>query len=265
MIGRDVSYFSIRIGAAANADGFWPAMYQGGTIYNGLLLSPDNASPRILNIARTFQFYAFRKLRITYIPHVGTTTFGSIALGYSANSNVGNLDTTYAVINPTEVMELNPSVMSPVWQPFTMEITHNGTKVWSVQQNADTDQYNEHQGDILAVITNGTANGNYGQLIMEYVLDLYEQCAPLTEVSKVKECKEKEVLTSNSSSSSSSSSERFVVVSDSETKVKTEPKISEDYLGYDRDTISTNVPLSRTVSQKAESQSKISNFLFGKR
>lgn len=136
-----------------------------------IAINPVVVDLRLNDIASTFNFYAIRHLRLTYIPQVGSTTLGSIALGMSTNA----LD-TQLLPQPTQQqsLEFNHSCLFPVWQTTTVEYNHRGTKTWRIDENFGTlDQ--SYQIACCAVQNSPTAADlTYGKFYVEYEVDFYE-------------------------------------------------------------------------------------------
>jgi hypothetical protein len=55
---------------------------------NSIQLTPDTLNGRLALQARTYDRYAFRKLKITYVPRVPTSQAGSFAVGYVSDSEL---------------------------------------------------------------------------------------------------------------------------------------------------------------------------------
>lgn len=139
--------------------------------------------PRLFEIAKTYQYYAIRALRVTYIPVTGTTSAGaigaSIAFGISQDAlEYIDLPTP----NATQVLEQNISTMSPIWMPFTVSYEHDGTRVWNTDPTTPG-PINQQSTQLLLVgaYSDGTvaAETYIGEMYVDYVVDLYEpQPAP---------------------------------------------------------------------------------------
>lgn len=164
--GVDLFGTAVTAGSSIAAAGF------GGTSSYAAFCTPATISPRLSALESLFQFYAIRKLRVTYIPTVGTSTAGSVAIGLAQDANVNG--TTATLDTQREVLELTPSMLTPVWNSDSATYTHSGTKVWatSSQNSAPTNDY--IQGIFYAVLLGATASVNYGQLRLEFVIDFYK-------------------------------------------------------------------------------------------
>jgi len=139
---------------------------------------PGNIDPRLYQIAKTFQFYAFRTLTLVYVPNVGTTRAGNIAWGISQDS-----EEFLQIPAPTQqqVLEFNTAGTTPVWQTTTLEYNHPGTKTWTTNytgtESGPVSQF--YQAQIAAVCSalstaTPTVPDITGTVYVTYVIDLYE-------------------------------------------------------------------------------------------
>jgi hypothetical protein len=142
--------------------------------------------PRLFELARTYQYYAIRSLRVTYIPNTGTSS--AQAIGASLAFGISQDALEYVDLptpNATQVLEQNISTMSPIWMPFTVSYAHDGTRVWNTDPTAPG-PINQQTTQMLFVGVfsfSGFAGPttNIGDLYVDYVVDLYEpQPAPQT-------------------------------------------------------------------------------------
>jgi hypothetical protein len=154
-----------------------PAAGFGSTAQYWRPITPAFVDPRLSNIEKVFQFYAFREVRVTYVPAVGATTVGQLALGIAQDSelSVGAFPTP----TQTQVLELNTSILTPMWQVATMTYTHTGVKLWECYASAGEEADTGFQGEMAAVLLGGIASTTYGQLYVEYIVDFYEPCPVL--------------------------------------------------------------------------------------
>jgi len=163
----------------------------------GIVLTPNNISPRLRNMEELYQYYAIRKLRMEYMPMCPTTTSGAVALGLAQNSlNVASV--TYTT--QQQVLETTPSVLAPVWQAASTEYTHTGTKLWYTSSSSVGDSSEADQLVLLAVIANGLISTGYGQIRLEYTIDFYKptpvesspsRISPVTKLSLKRSSEEK--------------------------------------------------------------------------
>jgi hypothetical protein len=170
--------FSIPIAAPAGGFGAFNASLIGPY---WAPLSPATISPRLQAVEEMFQYYAIRRLRVTYIPSTSSATADSLALGYAVDYRIST-----AIATPTtqQVIELSPAVLTTVWQPAAMEIKHTGTKSWECYLSSESvDQ--RFQGILAARLAQGNVTGaviTYGYLFLEYDIDFYQPVALLSSV-----------------------------------------------------------------------------------
>jgi hypothetical protein len=133
-------------------------------------LSPSLISARLANAEAMFQFYAIRRLRIHYVPTVGTGTGVSVALAVVADTTI-NADFT----TPTQqqVIEFSPSLITPVWSVSTLDYKHTGTKLWEAYASG-TGALAQVQAFLCATLLGASTSVVYGQLWMEYEIDFYQ-------------------------------------------------------------------------------------------
>lgn len=139
---------------------------------------PMSVDPRMMQLADTYQYYAFRALRFTYIPETGTSgpvTQVNLALGISQDSQeFVDLPTP----SLTQMLEQNQSILTPVWCTTTISYTHDGTRVWRTDPTGEGTIDSTVQCLLGGVLSNtatvGVNEGKLGELYVEYVCDLYE-------------------------------------------------------------------------------------------
>jgi hypothetical protein len=141
-----------------------------------------------------YQYYAFRRICLKYIPAVGTSNSGTLFLAIAKDpeeaatiySNVGGTTSGPSPSSGTiqTVMDTDPSVASPIWQPSMVEFIHRGTKLWETFSNSEEPIVSRLQACLVAIVqgtnpTTPTAAQFYGNLWMEYEIDLYVPGPPL--------------------------------------------------------------------------------------
>jgi len=154
--------------AASALGGFWAA------------ITPSTISTRVQAIEEMFQWYAIRKLQITYIPAVGSSTGGTAAFGYSTD-----WDLQTAIPTPTlqQALELNPAMMTPIWQQQSMLMSHTGTRLFETYLSSEPGE-NRVQGILTGTGLGLTNTTNYGNLQFEYVIDFYQPSPLLSSVDR---------------------------------------------------------------------------------
>jgi hypothetical protein len=151
------------IDTAASGTGAWNGAYYA-------FLSPTSISSRLGNITGIYQYYAIREVTFTYIPAVSTAMGG--LLGFSIYQDVDGLATTAPTLQ--EVLEVSPSMTTPVWGTASMTYRHTGTRLWetSSENTIASDQY--IQGLVWGVVFNGQASTTYGRMHVSGVIDVYK-------------------------------------------------------------------------------------------
>jgi hypothetical protein len=152
------------------------------------IVTPNTVDPRLNALAQTFQFYAFRRIVLKYIPFVGTTTNGGLyaAIAKDADQAISNFE----VANPAasgfsggttqNVMEYDPSVMTAIWQPAQLTFSHLGTELWQTFPNGEEPTNERIQAIIVGVLEQGdTGDHLYGHMWLEYEIDFYVPGPPL--------------------------------------------------------------------------------------
>lgn len=139
---------------------------------------PQNVDPRLAEITKTFQFYAFRVLDFVYVPSVGTQTQTSLVLAVSQDA-----EEYLQIPSPfqTQGLEMNTAMFTPAWQTATMRYEHPGTKTWKTnleESGAVADFYQAQLCGIVSSTSTGTGTGftyaPLGKIYVKYVIDLYE-------------------------------------------------------------------------------------------
>jgi len=138
---------------------------------------PGNIDPRLYQIAKTFQFYAFRELKLVYVPAVGTDFVNNFAWGISQDA-----EEFLQIPNPTQqqVLEFNTAGTTPAWQTTTLQYHHPGTKTWTTNYTGSepgpVSQF--YQAQICAVFSKARSGTEQdvvtGTVYVTYVIDLYE-------------------------------------------------------------------------------------------
>jgi hypothetical protein len=83
-------------------------------------------------------------------------------------------------------MDTDPSVASPIWQPCLLEFIHRGEKLWETFANSEEPIVARLQAAIVALVQAPAPSSSadifalYGNLWLEYEIDLYIPGPPLT-------------------------------------------------------------------------------------
>jgi len=146
---------------------------------NAVYLQPYNIDVRLSQITRCFQQYAFRALRIRYVPSVGTTTNGSLAIALVRNADLYDsvkLATPTVTTNAVStVMQFENSMMFQQGTPSEMVYRHTGVETWQCNSvTAAADRSEVSQGFFLGAYDhNETVATSLGQFWCEWVIDIY--------------------------------------------------------------------------------------------
>jgi hypothetical protein len=155
------------------------------------LLHPEYIDPRLGSVAENYEYYAFRKLNVTYVPFVGTQTAGGVYLGISKDPSQSIADflqvgTAASSATATqELMDIPNSKATSSWQAAACNIIHTGTELWKTFVGGDPVVETIQAvlcGIIEATQTSGTLN-LYGHFRVDYVCDFYNPIAPETSIS----------------------------------------------------------------------------------
>jgi len=140
-------------------------------------ITPRNVDARLNQIADTYQYYAFRKLTMSYIPNCGSSQSGTYAYAMSQDS-----DQPYELRGPTQpnILQFNWSTMAPAWQPTSLTMKHTGSKLWdtnsaSATQVGDVTKY--FQGVFVSAYDATVQTGDRsetGNFHFTYVIDFYQ-------------------------------------------------------------------------------------------
>jgi hypothetical protein len=145
-------------------------------------ITPSTISARLQAIEEMYQWWAIRRIKFTYIPNVGSTTVGSVALG--CLTDVAQL-IAGLLTAPTqqEVLELNPAMLIPVWGSSAMELLFRGTKLHaSYNSGADEDTDSLYQAALIISGIGPVTATKLGQIWVDYDIDFYQQTPLLSGV-----------------------------------------------------------------------------------
>jgi hypothetical protein len=155
-------------------------------------LAPGEIDPRLASLVACYQYYAFRRLCLKYIPAIGTTFPGTVFLAISKDpeqavrlyANVGGTTITPTTGTIQDIMDTDPAVATTIWQPALVEFEHRGVKLWETFQNTDQPILSRLQAAIVCLYQGPAPNAAnvvtfYGNLYLEYEIDLYVPGPPL--------------------------------------------------------------------------------------
>jgi len=154
---------------------------------NGYLaITPTTIDPRLQAVSSTFQYYAFRSIRLRYIPSVGTSNNGDVYLAISKDPEMAQLLFNVATpgatgynpsCTPQAVLEHDPSLMTTIWQPAMLDFVHRGVELWETYPNGEEPTNARIQASIIAMAdtipVSTTQPTSCGKLWIEYTIDFY--------------------------------------------------------------------------------------------
>jgi hypothetical protein len=174
LTGTDLFSSPIKAGSSTAAAGF------GGTGSYWAYISPSLISSRVAAMEEMFQWWIIRSLKVHYVPTIGTGTAASLSLGYATD---GEMPSALASPTQQQVLELNPSLLTPVWALATLEVKATGTKLY--ESYASGEQVDtKFQGVLAATLLGSSTSVVYGQLWLEYVIDFYQPVPLLSSVDR---------------------------------------------------------------------------------
>jgi hypothetical protein len=154
------------------------------------VIAPTEIDPRLAAVSQTYQFYAFRRIVLKYIPFVGTSTTGGLYLAIAKDTE--QAEANFALIGastgasdgtPQDVLEYDPSLMTALWQPAELSFQHTGMDLWETYPNGEEPIDKRLQASIVAIveqtITTASTPQVQGHLWIEYEVDFYIPGPPL--------------------------------------------------------------------------------------
>jgi hypothetical protein len=193
------SALSISSSATTLAYGVYGAYGTIGTDRAYQPLSPNNIDPRLAALAQCYQYYAFRKLELTYVPMIGssvtqaTSQIASNSILYVAiQKDFEAAVSKYAVITGgtggttgsggtlQTVLDTDPAFACSVWQPASLLFQHKGSELWETFPNSVETVNQRIQCALVAVIetvlgnsTTGATTNPFGRFWVTYEIDFY--------------------------------------------------------------------------------------------
>lgn len=153
-----------------------------------LSVATQGGCPRLSQQATLYSRYCFRKIRLEYVPAVGTTTGGQFCIGYEPMSGYANaysgLDNSkwFATVN-----SVVPNVASQWYSNATVTGHYRGDQTWSISLP------DPGAGDILNLLGDASmiqgivlganfnvssASVNYGNLYLSYEIEMFGGIRP---------------------------------------------------------------------------------------
>lgn len=167
--------FSDLLGTLVKAGSTTASAGFGGTATYLVGLSPAAISPRLEQFEEIFEFYAFRKFRVEYIPLSGSTTAVGVNMGITNNIDSSS---DWGIPTAQQMLELRPSMATMAWQNSAMEYSHTGTRLWATSRTgtASPDASEYQQGAILCSLDGSPVAGTtYGKVRITGIVDFYKE------------------------------------------------------------------------------------------
>jgi len=148
-------------------------------------LHPFSVDPRLAQYATTYQWYAFRKICVKYVPFVGTTTDGGLYLGVYRDTAAAVNEFTQP--NPSgsgfgggtrqDISDVDPNFSTSVWLPGECTFTHGGTQLWECFPSGEEPADERIQAALVCITETDTVTAStaktYGHIYFEYEIDFY--------------------------------------------------------------------------------------------
>lgn len=124
----------------------------------GMVLAPYAMGNNSLSdMARMYAEYRFDRLIITYVPSVGTTTPGHVAVYRMASRSSPGIDQNASSFLPY-VLNQRGGAIGPVWQPLSVDFPCSGRWLTTVPLDG-TDPDDEAEGEVFVATSNFAATG----------------------------------------------------------------------------------------------------------
>lgn len=133
-------------------------------------------SQRLRNFANSFARYAFRSIRLVYVPRCASTQVGYHALALYADGGVPGKPADY-LIDFDAILEMEGALSGGFRFPMASTVVYNGDDSWMTNVDYDNQAAarQSSQYTFLAVTPDTTtASVTLGQLFMDYVVDFYQ-------------------------------------------------------------------------------------------
>lgn len=139
----------------------------------GFFLTPDKLNGRVALIARNFAKFAFRYIRLIYVPQCATSVGGGMNLCLMEDPNG---PVAVSSLSPLEILNVNPSMSVAAWDRNELEYKYTGTETFHSEFSggSSADVWETAQGAVIGQQVNQPGvNLQTGILIYEMILDLY--------------------------------------------------------------------------------------------
>lgn len=139
-----------------------------GAILMDWYVSPTQINSRLGQIAKLWERYQFKKIRLFYIPCVPTTTAGQLTLAYDPDST----DVTPVSYTRETLFALDDNVTGSVFSPIELYIRKldQNTLYYTGANSTSADERTELQGQVYVAYTGPTVSSSttFGTLMIEY-------------------------------------------------------------------------------------------------
>lgn len=147
------------------------SMAADGTYGKALSLNPSSACmPWLAGLLKSFEQLVWHRMNITWVPQVGATTAGSVAIGVDWASKLSDTDATRA-----KVAALTPVLDVPLWQRGSLTVPPQRLQSRRFYTTDTSDPYDSCPGSLLVnVTTNADLKSKpVGEIWIDYSVSLY--------------------------------------------------------------------------------------------
>jgi hypothetical protein len=138
-----------------------------------IAISPDAIGGPVATDARNYSYYAFRSLKFHFISNMPASDTFRQAFAYFPDSAIA----TFSTVNFSTMQSTQDSVVTPRRQNCTLVASpYTGSKVWfsEIDATSSASLRQTEQGVLYSYLNaNETATQTTGEVLLEYVLDLY--------------------------------------------------------------------------------------------
>lgn len=123
----------------------------------------------LANLARSYQFYRFKALRVHFITRQSTSLAGEVLLGYASNA-LEPLEDGNGSAFIARSMTRGHAVLGPLWQNCAMDVPVDPN--WRLVDAFNNTSFAENvAGEVQAYTQTGATNDVAGYLLMDYVVE----------------------------------------------------------------------------------------------
>lgn len=151
----------------------------GTQLFNPINLGVDGLGDRPNVFGRVYSRYRFKQLMVKYIPQVGSTTGGALALGF--NDDTITSDTSSSGSYPL-VIDFRCSGEAQVWSRFDVVWKPVDPSKWYYcsQENATSDTRFTQQLSLFGAGLGIAASTTVGNIVLYYTIEFEGAIAPQT-------------------------------------------------------------------------------------